>query len=134
MIARRSKTLPDLAVTATGSCERGITPGRTTVWTALLASVALAACGRGGHGGDTYAKGTHAEEACCEHLQGAGRDGCLQQIVRVDDGQVAGSSVNQSTYACVVDHFTCDPATGHATQASAQAQLECIQDLQASAR
>ena len=47
---------------------------------------------------------------------------------------MAGSPVNQSTFACVVDHFTCDPTTGHATKDSAQAQLECIQDLQVSSR
>ena len=108
-------------------CERGITPVAFTLSTLLLG------CG-GGKPADTYARGTQVQEQCCEHLAGAGRDSCLQQVVRVDDKAVAASPLNQQTFACVVDHFACDPASGHATQASAQAQLECIQDLQVSSR
>src|SRR5262249_9802206 len=110
------------------NCERPATPGLTTL-RVLLFSV-LAACGGGsGHKQDTYARATDAQQTCCEHLQGDPRASCLQQIVRVEDF-AQKSSVNQSTYGCVVDHFTCDPATGHATKDSAQAQIDCIQDLQ----
>lgn len=101
----------------------------------MLATVALAiltaACGGGGgKHKDTYAKGTQVQEQCCENLSGAGRDDCLKKIVRVDDPEVARTPANQQQYACVVDHFVCDPAAGHATPASAQAQMDCIQDLQ----
>ncbi len=96
----------------------------------LLLAASLAACGGGGGGSrDTYTKATDVQGACCEHLAGEGRTQCLQQVVRIDDPGVAKSSINQQTYACVVDHFTCDPASGKPTQASAQAQLECIQEL-----
>lgn len=103
---------------------------RNLVW-----AVALAACGGGGGGGsglsgDTYARATDVQGACCEHLKGGGRTQCLQQVVRVDDAAVAKNSINQQTYACVVNHFTCDPASGRPTQASAQAQLECLQELE----
>jgi len=70
------------------------------------------------------------QEQCCEHLEGGARDQCLQKIVRVGDPEVAKTKANQQQFACVTEHFVCDPATGHATQASAQAQLDCIQDLE----
>jgi hypothetical protein len=120
--------------------EHEVTNRRTTLVTeasrALVASVVIsvmAACGGGGGGGkktDTYARASDVQGQCCEHLKGANRDQCLQGIVRIDDQGVAASSANQQTYACVVDHFQCNPETGHPTQQSAQAQLECIQDLQ----
>jgi len=112
--------------------EQPTTPKKHTVaralqrWWILLT---LAACGGGKHG-DTYAKGTQVQEQCCEHLQGQPRDACLQKIVRVSDADVAKSKANQQQYACVVEHFTCDASTGQPTPASAQAQLDCIQDLQ----
>jgi hypothetical protein len=90
--------------------------------------ITLAACG-GGHRGDTYARATAAQEQCCEHLSGATRDECLHRLVRVADPEVARTSTNQDQYACVTEHFVCDPTSGHATQQSAQAQLDCIQDL-----
>ena len=110
--------------------ERRATPTGSTVVTALRWWIALtlAACG-GGHHGDTYARATDVQQQCCEHLAGGARDSCLREIVRVDDAHVASTDANQSTYACVGEHFACDAATGHATKASAQAQLECIQDL-----
>ena len=104
--------------------ERRVTPIRATLWCLLLAL----GCG-GGHHGDTYARGVKVQEQCCEHLQSGARDDCLRKIIRVEDPEVAKSSTNQQTYACVVEHFTCDPETGHATPASAQAQLDCNQDL-----
>lgn len=98
----------------------------------LLLAASLAACGGGGGGskGDTYTRATDVQGKCCEHLSGEGRTQCLQQVVRVDDPGVAKTSINQETYACVVDNFTCDPASGKPTQESAQKQLECIQDLE----
>jgi hypothetical protein len=105
--------------------ERLATPLLTTVALSLLA----VGCGGGSKPHDTYTRGTEVQERCCEHLQGPGRDSCLQQIVRIGDPEVAKTSVNQDQYACIVEHFVCDPARGHATQDSAQAQLDCIQSL-----
>ncbi len=107
--------------------ERGATNRIATVVTAALL-IAVAACGGSKHR-DTYARGTDVQGQCCEHLAGGGRDKCLSEVVRVEDLGVAKTTTNQSTYACVVEHFECDPGTGHPTQSSAQAQLECIQDL-----
>lgn len=107
---------------------------RERLATGLLTTVALAVlavgCGGGHKRTDTYAKGTEVQEDCCEHLQGDQRAACLQKIVRVGDPEVARTDVNQQQYACVVEHFECDAASGHATQQSAQAQMDCIQDLQ----
>ena len=104
---------------------RLVTVARTLVYTTLLT---IAACG-GGTGSDTYAHGTQVQEACCEHLGNDARGACLQRIVRTPDTTIASAAPNQATYTCVVDHFACDASTGHATRDSAQAQLECIQDL-----
>lgn len=103
-----------------------------TKWLATVALILLAsACGGGGgKSKDTYAKGTQVQEQCCENLNGPARDECLKKIVRVDDPEVAKAPANQQQYACVVDNFVCDPQQGHATQASAQAQMDCIQELQ----
>ena len=122
----------DLQATAITRRERRVTNLSTTLARLVLVA-AVAACGGGGGGGakkDTYAKATEVQQACCEHLNGGPRDQCLRGIVRVDDHEVAGTAVNQATYDCVVSHFSCDATTGRPTQASAQAQLECIQDLQ----
>lgn len=115
--------------------ERPATSSRNNVvqplrwWVVLAAVVALAACGGGGgKKTDTYAKGTEAQAQCCEHLTGGARDSCLSEIVRVEDPQAASTSTNQATYACVVEHFVCDSSTGKPTQASAQAQYDCIED------
>ena len=138
MIARLLSSNTHLATLCTPTCERRVTPATTTLCTLLLAFVVACGGGKtgggGGGGGDTYARGTQVQESCCELVKGGGRDSCLKQIVRIEDRTVAGSSVNQSTFACVVDHFACDASTGHATKDSAQAQLECIQDLQVSTR
>lgn len=95
-----------------------------------FALVWVAACGGGGSKPrDTYARATDVQADCCEHLAGDARASCLQQVVKIDDPAVAQTSVNQQTYACVVQHFACDASTGRPTPQSAQAQLECIQDL-----
>lgn len=87
------------------------------------------ACGGGGgKKTDTYAKGTDTQAQCCESLAGAERDRCLSEIVRVPDPEAAKTSTNQATYACVVEHFVCNPQTGKPTQSSAQAQYDCIED------
>lgn len=110
--------------------EQRATPKPNTVPRVLRLWIAitLAACGSS-HRGDTYARGTHAQEQCCEVLSGPSRDDCLSKLPRVDDPEIAKTSMNQDQYACVTEHFVCDPTTGHATQPSAQAQLDCIQDL-----
>ncbi len=123
------------AVIAGAVREARTTPARKTVvttlrwWVALTATaLALAACG--GRGGtDTYARGTGVQEACCENLQGVDRDRCLGEVVRVGDPAAAHTATNQQTFACVVEHFVCDPQTGRETKASAQAQLDCTEDL-----
>lgn len=120
-------------VLATALRERRATTRPATVvrpqrwWVALTLALALAACG-GGKRRDTYAKATDVQGACCEHLQGADRDRCLGDIVRIDDPQATKTSTSQATYACVAEHFVCDPRTGRPTQASAQAQYDCIED------
>jgi hypothetical protein len=119
-------------VLATAVREQHVTPRSNTVPRVLRMWIAitLAACG-GGHRGDTYARATQEQEQCCEQLSGATRDECLRKLVRVSDPEVARTSTNQDQYACVTEHFVCDPTSGHATQQSAQAQLDCIQDLDA---
>jgi hypothetical protein len=95
---------------------------------ACLVSASLAACGSSPPH-DTYARGTNLEQQCCESLQGPARDTCLGDLPKVEDKAVQSHAANQATYRCVAEHFTCDRDTGHATQQSAQAQLECIQEL-----
>jgi hypothetical protein len=95
----------------------------------LFFAFALAACGGGHSRGDSYKRATSEQEKCCENLQGAARDQCMSEIVRVDDPNVAKTDVNQATYRCVEDHFVCDPSTGHASQESAQQQYDCIAEL-----
>ena len=98
-------------------------------WFALTAIVlGLSACRTSKH--DTYARGTQLQEECCEHLDGANRDACLREVVRVDDPGAAPTATNQQTYACVVEHFVCDPRTGREPPASAQAQHDCTDDIQ----
>lgn len=89
----------------------------------------LAACG-GGKRSDTYAHATQVQEQCCENLKDGARAECLKKIVRVGDADVQKTKVNQQQYACVVEHFTCDANTGHATQQSAQQQYDCIAELE----
>lgn len=111
--------------------EPRVTP---TLVTVVLAALLVGACGGGsskakGGAGDRYAKAGDLQSACCEQLDGAPRDQCLAGVVKVDDAAVAQTTDNEATYGCVTQHFVCDPATGHPTQASAQAQFECIEDL-----
>ena len=76
----------------------------------------------------------HAAGGALPDLLGAGllalATGALAGgIVRAPDPDVARAPANQATFACVQENFVCDPSTGRATAASAQAQLDCIQDL-----
>ena len=130
----------DREVIAKAIRELRATKPRATVvptlrwWFAItVASTLMLACGGGGGSGgkkgDTYARATNSQQQCCENLAGAARDQCLGDVVRVEDQGVAKNEVNQATYSCVVEHFVCDPKSGRPTQPSAQAQLECIQDL-----
>jgi hypothetical protein len=113
--------------------EGSATPPPTTVVRALrrslaaLAIILVGACGGNKHS-DTHARATNVQAACCEHLQSGERDRCLAEVPKVDDPQIAHHATSQRTFACVAEHFVCDPATGRPTQPSAQAQLECIQD------
>jgi hypothetical protein len=124
------------AILAAAMRDDNTTPRREGVvvaarwWIALTAlAFALSAC-RTSKQNDTYARGTQLQEQCCEHLTGADRDTCLREVVRVDDPAAAPTATNQQTYACVVEHFVCDPRTGRETQASAQAQHDCTDDIQ----
>ncbi len=123
--------MPLVSPRSTPDRERPITGRRHTVTLGLLVAAAVAACGGGGGSTkDTYARATDIQSECCENLKGDARTQCLQQVVRVEDTGAAQSSANQQTFMCVVENFTCDPATGRPTQSSAQEQLECIQALE----
>jgi hypothetical protein len=108
---------------------------REPALTGVLATVALAlallgACGGSSTGGETYQQAISEQEACCNELgDPAAREQCLGGIVRVDDPAVQQSDLNKATYACIERHFVCDGMTGGPTQASSQAQLDCINDL-----
>ncbi|HEY4175929.1 MAG TPA: hypothetical protein VGM90_03825 [Kofleriaceae bacterium] len=108
--------------------RRPVTTPRT--WIALSAlAVMIAACG-GNKTQSNYSRGVQVQEQCCESLAGDARDACLKQVVRVDDPTAQKTATNEQTYACVVDHFVCDPTTGHETAASAQSQHDCTDELQ----
>jgi hypothetical protein len=122
-----------------------------------VAFVSLVACG-GSSRSQSYGKAVSKQEACCDSIGNAHkRAQCVDRIVRVDrdtvtsspasqscadkagaerdaciDGlvaQVRDSKTNRTTFHCVERHFVCDPATGTATAASSQKQLDCIADL-----
>ena len=110
------------------------TPRHTTsrrvrhAWLIGLAAALAGACG--GHSrGDTYARAESAQQQCCENLAGDARAQCLAELPKVDDPAIAKDTYNPQTYACVQDHFVCDPSTGRASKESAQAQYDCIADL-----
>ncbi len=96
-------------------------------WIAPIAIVLVGACG-GNKRPDTHARATNVQAECCQHLQAGDRDQCLAELPRIDDPEVVHHPMSQRTYACVAQHFVCDPTTGRPTPPSAQAQLECIQD------
>ncbi|MBP6631565.1 MAG: hypothetical protein KBG28_09590 [Kofleriaceae bacterium] len=103
---------------------------RTRWWVLLAATLVAAACGgRPARQVDQHAQAESLQQRCCESLTGPGRDQCLAALPRVDDPWVARTDRNQDTYACVARYFVCDPTTGAATTSSAQAQLECVEEL-----
>lgn len=94
----------------------------------LLGVLAVAACGAAAS--NYYQTAIAKQEDCCDRLgDPAAVTACRQGIPRVDNPAAESSSVNQDTFQCVDRYFTCDAATGRATQPSAQAQLDCITDL-----
>jgi hypothetical protein len=134
MSSRNASTSQPSTPAADPIRERLSTPRHTTAtrvrhaWLIALAASLAGACG-GHSSGDTYAKAESSQEKCCENLAGDARTQCLAQIPKVDDPAVAKDDYNQATYACVEDHFVCDPSTGRASKESAQAQYDCIADL-----
>ena len=79
---------------------------------------------------DNQARAADLAAECCHHLDGVHRDQCLGELPRAGDPKVERSATNQATYTCVAQHFVCDPATGRPTQDSAQAQYDCLQELE----
>ena len=91
----------------------------------LMIAVAVSACATGG--ANHYRNALTQQERCCHGLaDAAARQACLADIPRTDD---PASALNQETFQCVEGHFQCNPATGRATLASAQLQLDCLNDL-----
>jgi hypothetical protein len=75
-----------------------------------------------------YKPAVVAQEQCCDRLADPNaRNTCRGEIPRTQD---ESSAINQETFQCVERHFDCDAATGRATRASAQAQLDCLNDLE----
>ena len=75
-----------------------------------------------------YKPALATQEQCCNHLPDANaKQACLADIPRTQD---EASTINQETFQCVQNNFTCDPATGRATRESAQKQLDCLNDLE----
>lgn len=80
-----------------------------------------------------YRKSLSAQERCCQRLGDASAsDACVAEIPRVDTRDAETTTTNQETFHCVDAHFVCDPTSGRATQASAQAQLDCLNELESS--
>jgi hypothetical protein len=108
-------------------CKPRSTPFIATL--CLVVAAVAVACG-GSPSKQSYKKAVSKQESCCGQLgDPAAREACLSGIVRVDDPAVQSSDANLATYACIERHFACDRTTGRATQPSAQAQLDCINDL-----
>jgi hypothetical protein len=95
----------------------------------------VVACAGGQHPGKrssaSYDKAVAMEDACCDKLDMGGATSCKQGVMRVDP-ETRGDDLNRETFACVASKFVCDPTTGKATKSSAQAQLDCIDDLRSS--
>ena len=78
-----------------------------------------------------YRRAVSKEETCCDKLADpAARDACKAKIRRVDTPAAETASTNQETFQCVDRNFTCDPSTGGPTKESAQAQFDCINQLE----
>jgi len=99
----------------------------------LVAALAASALGCGAAATTNYyATAISKQEQCCDGLaDAAAKAECRAQIRRVDSEAAANTDVNQRTFECVDSYFQCDSATGRATRESAQAQLDCLNDLPA---
>lgn len=95
-----------------------------------IGSGAALACGAAPN---YYKRSITKQETCCANVQNPdAKNACLAEIKRADSDAVAESPTNQETFSCVDRYFECDPATGTATRESAQAQLDCLNDLESS--
>jgi hypothetical protein len=102
---------------------------RRLVLAVTMALGAVAACASTPR--DTYKGAITKEEACCSHLtDGSAREACLGRIERLESAAARADDINRQTFGCIERHFVCDPATGTSTQASAQAQLDCVSELE----
>jgi hypothetical protein len=82
-----------------------------------------------------YKRSITKQESCCAKLADPGaRQQCETDIRRADSEAVAQSQTNQETYRCVDRYFVCDTSTGKETRESAQAQLDCLNDLEGGAQ
>ncbi|MBN1770078.1 MAG: hypothetical protein JXB32_02360 [Deltaproteobacteria bacterium] len=109
--------------------SRGAARPAALVLAATLVGSVLA-CGGATPDVNYYATAISRQEQCCDGLADtAARDECRAQIRRLDSEAAANTDVNQQTYHCVERYFECDSATGRATRESAQAQLDCLNDL-----
>jgi hypothetical protein len=110
----------------------------TRLWTrsvtgTLLGAGFLAACASSTP--NYYRRSLSGQEKCCGRLGDPGaRDACLAEIPRVDSTAAETSPTNQETFHCVEEHFVCDKGTGRATRESAQAQLDCLNQLESTAQ
>lgn len=94
---------------------------------AVMMTLSAAGCGATAR---SYSEAVDEQARCCGELDdAAAREECRAAIRRVDSEAAASSEVNRQTFQCVERYFVCDPATGRATRESAQAQLDCIDDL-----
>ena len=76
-----------------------------------------------------YRQALSSEELCCNNLRDPGaRNACLADIPHVPGDEM--SPLNQETFGCTERNFRCDPGTGRASRESAQAQLDCLNDLE----
>ena len=121
-------TYPPKSIHHPTKCKRRYTALFATLCSIVLA---VAACGGKTDNSKPYVVSVSAQESCCAGLGDPGaKQSCLDKIVRVDDPAVQASDANRATYACVERHFECNRSTGTATAPSAQAQLDCINDIQ----
>jgi hypothetical protein len=92
----------------------------------LLLGVMLAGCATTAT--SAYGPAIVSQEQCCDRLADPNaRNTCRGEIPRTQD---EASPINQETFQCVQRNFKCDAATGRATRESAQAQLDCLNDLE----
>jgi hypothetical protein len=99
--------------------------------TLFAAFVFAAACAT--TSGNPYRTSLDRQAGCCDGLRDPrARQACLAEIPRTQGDET--SALNRETFTCVVRHFQCDPASGRATRASAQLQLDCLNDLESTQR